>query len=123
MPCPTKQRSVSDEPRTHSPSIEHSTTEPPRSSQMVLDYRYDVRVKCHICTGPEVIQLFSSQLFSTQLSTKFQLLIKLKHRQMKKFIALSLSGIVFIMLINVKMPTIVGILTFMSKKKFRAQLS
>ena len=30
------------------------------------------------------------------------------------FLALSLSGVVFIMLINVKMPTIVGILTFMS---------
>ena len=34
---------------------------------------------------------------------------------MKKFLALSLSDIVFIMLINVKMPTIVGILTFMSR--------
>ena len=33
---------------------------------------------------------------------------------MKKFLALSLSDIVFIMLINVKMPTIVGILTLMS---------
>ena len=30
------------------------------------------------------------------------------NRQMKKFLALSLSDIVFIMLINVKMPTIVG---------------
>ena len=30
------------------------------------------------------------------------------------FIALSLSDVVFIMLINVKMPTFVGILTFMS---------
>ena len=29
----------------------------------------------------------------------------------KKFLALSLSYVVFIMLINVKMPTIVGILT------------
>ena len=33
---------------------------------------------------------------------------------MKKFLALSLSDVVFIMLINVKMPTIVGILTFIS---------
>ena len=33
---------------------------------------------------------------------------------MKKFLALSLSDVVFIMLINVKMPTIVGILTLMS---------
>ena len=34
---------------------------------------------------------------------------------MKKFLALSLSDVVFIMLINVKMPTIVGILIFMSR--------
>ena len=38
----------------------------------------------------------------------------LKYRQMTRFLALSLSFLVFIMLINVKMPTIVGILTFMS---------
>ena len=61
-------------------------------------------------SGPEVI---------TQLSTKFQLLIKTKTvRQIEKFLALSLSDIVFIMLINVKMPTNVGILTFMSRIKF-----
>ena len=36
----------------------------------------------------------------------------------KEFLALSLSGVVFIMLINVKMPTIVGILTFMSRINF-----
>ena len=39
---------------------------------------------------------------------------------MKKFLALSLSDVVFIMLINVKMPTIVGILTFMSRINFVA---
>ena len=33
---------------------------------------------------------------------------------MKKLIALSLSDVLFIMLINVKMPTLVGILTYMS---------
>ena len=60
---------------------------------------------------PEVIKLFSC---STQLSTKLQLIIKLKYRQIKMFLALSLSDVVFTMLINVKMPTIVGILTFMS---------
>ena len=32
-------------------------------------------------------------------------------------------GMLFFPLINVKMPTIVGILTFMSRKKFHAQLS
>ena len=45
---------------------------------------------------------------------------------MKKFIALSLTDVVSIMLINVKMPTIAGILTFMSiyeQDKFRAELS
>ena len=49
---------------------------------------------------------------------------------MKKFIALSISVVVFIMLINIKMPT-VGILTFISminfyiyeQDNFRAQLS
>ena len=37
---------------------------------------------------------------------------------MKKLHALSLSDVVFIMLINVKMPAIVGILTFMSRMNF-----
>ena len=41
---------------------------------------------------------------------------------MKKFLALSLSDFVFIMLINVKMPTIVGILTFMSRINFLLSL-
>ena len=45
-------------------------------------------------TWPEVIQYFSC---STQLSTKFQQLIKLKYRQMKQYLALSLSDVVFIM--------------------------
>ena len=42
---------------------------------------------------------------------------KNRYRQIKKCLALGLSDVVFIMLINVKMPTIVGILTFMSKIK------
>ena len=54
---------------------------------------------------PQVIKLLSG---STQLSMKFQLLRKLKYRQMQMLHALSLSDVVFIMLINVKMPTIVG---------------
>ena len=36
----------------------------------------------------------------------FQLLIKLKYQQIKKFFASSNSDFAFIMLINVKMPTI-----------------
>ena len=64
--------------------------------------------------GPEVIKNNSS---STQLSMKFHLLIKTKYRHVKEFLALSLSD-VFIMLINVKMPTSVGILTFVSRINF-----
>ena len=70
-------------------------------------------------TRPEVINLFSC---STQLSTKFQLLIKLKYLKIKKFLALCLSDVVFIMLTNVKMPTIVGILTFMSRINFELSM-
>ena len=55
---------------------------------------------------------------SAQPSTKFQLLIKAKILTNKKFLASSLSDVVFIMLINFKMPTIVGILTFMSRINF-----
>ena len=43
--------------------------------------------------GPEVIKHFSC---STQLSSKFQLLIKTKIPTNKKFLALSFSDIVFI---------------------------
>ena len=43
---------------------------------------------------------------------------KLKYRKIKTFLALSLSAIVFIMLINVKMPTIAGILTFIIRINF-----
>ena len=39
-------------------------------------------------------------------------------KQQKTFLAFKLSDVVFIVLINVKMPTIVGILTFMSMIKF-----
>ena len=66
-------------------------------------------------SSTEVIKLFSC---STQLSMEFQLLIKIKCLQMKEFLAISLSDVVFILLINVKMPTIVGILTFMSRTNF-----
>ena len=40
---------------------------------------------------------------------------KLKYQQMKMGLALCLSDVISIMLINVKTPTIVGILTFMSR--------
>ena len=41
-----------------------------------------------------------------------------QHNVMKSFIAFKLSGVVFIMLLNVKMQTIVRILTFMSRINF-----
>ena len=68
-------------------------------------------------SGSEVLKLLS---YSTQLSKKFQLLIKtkLKYRQIKKFLDLSILDVVFIMLINVKVPITVGILTFMSRINF-----
>ena len=60
---------------------------------------------------PAVIKYFSC---SNQLSTKFQLLIETKmptNKEVSCFKSLS----VLILLINVKMPTIVGIFTFMSR--------
>ena len=44
---------------------------------------------------------------------KFQLLIKTKMVKNKDFLTFKLSGVVFVMLINVKMQTIVGILKYM----------
>ena len=63
-------------------------------------------------TGPEVIKLLSC---STQLSIKLQLLIKTKMLKTLTFLDFHLSDVVFILLINVKMPTIVGILTLVSR--------
>ena len=58
---------------------------------------------------------------------KFQLLIELKYRQIKQFLALNLSDVLFIMLINVKMPTIVDYncwhFNIYEQDKFCAQLS
>ena len=52
------------------------------------------------------------------------MLIKTKLLKIKDFLALKiLLDAVFVLLINVKMPTIVGILRFMRRNKFGAQLS
>ena len=59
------------------------------------------------------------------MNTKLQLLINTKMMKNETFLAYQLSDILFIMLINVKMPTIVDILTFMSITKsmlFRDEL-
>ena len=62
--------------------------------------------------GPELIKLF------LMLNSTEHEISPAKYRQIKKFLALSLLDVVFIMLINVKMPTIIGILTFMSAINF-----
>ena len=49
---------------------------------------------------------------------KFQLLINTKILINKEVSCFKFSDVVFIMSINVKMPTIVGILTFMSRINF-----
>ena len=65
----------------------------------------------HLNPAPGVIKLVSC---STQLSMKFQLPIKTKMLKNTHISCLK----TFILLINVKMPTIVGILTFISRINF-----
>ena len=62
--------------------------------------------------GYTTCQMLKSTEHEISTANKFS---KLEYRQIKKFLALSLSDVVFIMLINVKMPKIVGIVTFMSR--------
>ena len=64
--------------------------------------------------APRLKSFFSC---STQLSTKFQLFVSTKI-QRKIFLAPSLSDVIFIMLINVKIPTVVGLSTFLSRINF-----
>ena len=52
------------------------------------------------------------------MRTKFQLLIKTKMLKIKTLLDFKHSDDLFIILIKVKMPTIVGILTFMRMIKF-----
>ena len=60
--------------------------------------------------------MFSSE---TQLSIKFQLLIRIKNiKKFNFFSGLDKPRMLFFLPIKVKMPTTVGILTFMSKKTF-----
>ena len=68
-----------------------------------------------VYSGPFHAKLVS---YSTQLSMKFQWLINVKWGKMKIFLALQLSDVVCMMLMNVRMPSNVGILTFMCMIKF-----
>ena len=63
---------------------------------------------------PRVIKLFLC-------STEDEILNALKYKNIKKFcfyLGSDKPRMLFFQLINVKMPTIVGILTFMSRKNF-----
>ena len=55
-------------------------------------------------------------LCSTQLSMKLQMLISIKISRNSAFFGSDKPRMLFFLLMNVKMPTIVGILTFMSRK-------
>ena len=65
--------------------------------------------------GPEIINLFF-MLNSTE--HELSSAKKLKYRQIKNVLALSLTDVVLILLINVKMQTIIDILTFMRRINF-----
>ena len=69
----------------------------------------------HETDDPEIIKLFSC---STQLGTKFELLIKTKIRTNEEVACSKALSCCIYHANNVKMPTIVGILTFMSKINF-----
>ena len=51
-------------------------------------------------------------------STEQEISTAYMYRQMNRFLALDLSDVVFILLKNVEMPSIVGILTFTSRINF-----
>ena len=55
--------------------------------------------------------------YSTQLNIKFQMLISINiYTKEISLLGLNKPRMLFLMLINVKLPTVVGILTFMSRK-------
>ena len=80
----------------HHPKCQHSDQSPSVAGQ----------------TGPGVIKMSMLNLAETEISTAR----KKKYCKIKTF--LELSDVVFIILINDKTPTIVGILTFMSMINF-----
>ena len=91
-------------PPTHPPSMDYFT----------------VVTTVALNQGPRLLDfsmLNSSESDSTQVSVKFQLLIK-HCKNLKTVLAYKLSDAVFILLINVKMSTICGILSFMSRINF-----
>ena len=69
----------------------------------------DVKVQAKV--APKIIKTCP---YSAKLSMKYQMFIKTIMLNIKTFLAFKLIVLVFIMIIYVKMPTNVGILTFMS---------
>ena len=80
----------------------------------ILFFKTQIPESCLWFAGPEVIKLFSIST-EHEISTAHKTTIP-TNKEVSCF--LSLSGLVFIILINVKMPTIVGILTYISRIDF-----
>ena len=67
-----------------------------------------------------VIKLFSC---STQLNVKFKMLISIKIQESQLFSGSNKLKMLIFLLINVKLPTIVGIFNIFEQEKFHAQLN
>ena len=67
-------------------------------------------------SGAEVIKMFMLSSFENEILNAH------KYKNVKKF-SFFRPLMLFFLLINVEMPTITGILTSMSRKKFHGQLS
>ena len=80
----------------------------------VFNFKFRTVYCCTLLTAMTRSQGYTTFLFSSQLSMKFQLVIESKILKNNHFPYLKHSDVVFILPINVKMPTIVGILTSMS---------
>ena len=88
----------------------------PKVHALDAEYLMSMKTKCirMAITGPEIIKLFPC---STQLCMKLKMLTSIKNiKQISNFLGSDKPRMLFFLLINVKMPTIVGILTFMSRK-------
>ena len=74
--------------------------------------------RCRTRPGPEVIKLFSCSIHEILNAHKYK-----KYQEIQLFSGSDKPRMLFFMFITVKMPTIVGILTFMSRKKFLLNLA
>ena len=78
--------------------------------------------KVWIRSDPEVIKHFSCSIQLNETSIAHENLNAETYRHFL-FLAFKLSDIIFFLLINVKMPTIVGIFNIYEQDKFHTQLS